>query len=94
MCSVPLLPPANPETRIHWLLHTLCKRNLTPATDCSKALRGLLVPLGDAGLFVQQVGSPGYTRGQRGPRGSIHARRNLHDKAFGYLERVRVTPVV
>jgi hypothetical protein len=94
MCGVPLLLPESPETLVHQLPHTLCKRNLAPATDCSKALRGLLVPLGDAGLFVQQVGSPGYTRGQRGPRGSIHARRNLHDKAFGYLERVRVTPVV
>ena len=94
MCGVPSLPSTDPEIHIHRLPHTLCKRNLTPATDCSKALRGLLVPLGDAGLFVQQVGSPGYTRGQRGPRGSIHARRNLHDKAFGYLERVRVTPVV
>ena len=34
----------------------------------------------------------GFTRqGQRGPRCSIHARRNLPDKAFGYLKRVRVT---
>ena len=94
MCGVPLSPPTDPEICIHRLPHTLCKRNLTPATDCSKALRGLLVPLEVVGLFVQQVGSPGSTRGQRGPRGSIHARRNLHDKAFGYLERVRVTPVV
>jgi hypothetical protein len=94
MCGVPLLPPGGPGTPTHRLPHTLCKRNLTPATDCSKAPRGLLVPLGVAGLFVQQVGSPGSWRGQRGPRGSIHARRNLHDKAFGYLERVRVTPVV
>ena len=40
------------------------------------------------------MGSPGYRRGQRGPRWSIHARRNLPDKAFGYLKRVRVTPGV
>jgi len=94
MCSVPLLPPTNPEIRIHWLLHTLCKSNLTPATDCSKAIRGLLVPLGDAGLFVQQVGSPGYTRGQRGPHKSIHTHHNLHNKTFDYLKKIRVTPVV
>lgn len=55
MCGVPLLPPESPGTLIHWLPHTLCKRNLTPATDCSKAPRGLLVPLGVAGLFVQQL---------------------------------------
>src|SRR5438876_7552426 len=29
------------------------------------------------------VASPGCRRGQRGPRCSIHARRNLPDKAFG-----------
>jgi hypothetical protein len=40
------------------------------------------------------VASPGCRRGQRGPRCSIHARRNLPDKAFGYLKRVRVTPGV
>ncbi len=38
--------------------------------------------------------SPGTKRGQQGARCSIHARRNLPDKAFGYLERVRVTPGV
>lgn len=94
MCSVPMTPPVYPEIHTHRLLHTLCKSNHVPTTDCSKAPRGLLVPLEVAGLFVQQVGSPGSKRGQWGPRGSIHARRNLHDKAFGYLERVRVTPVV
>ncbi len=40
------------------------------------------------------MGSPGTKRGQRGPHCSIHTRRNLPDKAFGYLKRVRVTPVV
>ena len=40
------------------------------------------------------MASPGCRRGQRGPRCSIHARRNLPDKAFGYLKRVRVTPGV
>ncbi len=40
------------------------------------------------------MASPGCRRGQRGPRWSIHARRNLPDKAFGYLKRVRVTPGV
>ena len=40
------------------------------------------------------MASPGCRRGQRGPRCSIHARRNLPDKAFGYLKRVRVTPCV
>jgi hypothetical protein len=40
------------------------------------------------------VASPGCRQGQRGPRCSIHARRNLPDKAFGYLKRVRVTPGV
>lgn len=94
MCGVPLTPPTYPEIRTHRLPHTLCKGNRFSTTDCSKAPRGLLVPLEVAGLFVQQVGSPGSKRGQWGPRGSIHARRNLHDKAFGYLERVRVTPVV
>ena len=94
MGGVTLTPPAGPETRTHRLPPTLCKQGHVPATDCSKAPRGLLVPLEVAGLFVQPVGSPGSRRGQRGPRGSIHARRNLHDKAFGYLERVRVTPVV
>src|SRR2546425_9084538 len=41
-----------------------------------------------------KVGSPGPRRGQRGGHWSIHARRNLPDKAFGYLKRVRVTPGV
>lgn len=40
------------------------------------------------------MASPGCRRGQWGPRCSIHARRNLPDKAFGYLKRVRVTPGV
>lgn len=31
------------------------------------------------------MASPGCRRGQRGPRCSIHARRNLPDKAFGSL---------
>lgn len=94
MCGVPLSPPTYPEIRTHRLPHTLCKQDRFSTANCSKAPRGLLVPLEVAGLFVQQVGSPGSKRGQWGPRGSIHARRNLHDKAFGYLERVRVTPVV
>ena len=37
------------------------------------------------------MGSPGSGRGRRGPRWSIRARRNLPDKAFGYLKTVRVT---
>lgn len=40
------------------------------------------------------MASPGCRRGQWGSRCSIHARRNLPDKAFGYLKRVRVTPGV
>ena len=66
MCGVPLLPPEDPEILVHRLPHTLCKRNLAPATDCSKALRGLLVPLGDAGLFVQLGGFTGLYAGTAG----------------------------
>ena len=40
------------------------------------------------------MASPSCRRGQWGSRCSIHARRNLPDKAFGYLKRVRVTPGV
>jgi hypothetical protein len=32
--------------------------------------------------------------GQLPPRWSVHARRYLYDKAFGYLKRVIVTPAV
>ena len=94
MGGVPSAPPEPPERLLHRLPPTLCTRSHTPATGCSKAPRGLLFPPGVPGLFGQDVGSPGSGWGQWGPRGSVHARRNLPDKAFGYLKRVRVTPGV
>jgi hypothetical protein len=48
-----LAPPTPPERRAQRLPHTLCERSHISATDCSKAPRGLLFPLGVAGLFVQ-----------------------------------------
>ena len=69
--------------------------NHITSTGCSKTPRGLLFPLEDRWTVrPPYVGSPGCRRGQWGSRCSIHARRNLPDKAFGYLKRVRVTPGV
>ena len=46
-------PPHPPERMVRRLPPTLCTRNHITATGCSKTPRGLLAPLGDAGLFVQ-----------------------------------------
>ena len=52
MAGVTLLPPASPEGRLRRLPATLCVRNHTAATGCSKAPQGLLSPMEVRGLFV------------------------------------------
>ena len=47
-----MLPPASPEGRLRRLPATLCIRNHTAATGCSKAPQGLLSPMEVRGLFV------------------------------------------
>jgi hypothetical protein len=51
--GVPLAPTSvSGEAEIKRLPPTLCTHNHISATDCSKAPRGLLFPLGVRGLFV------------------------------------------
>ncbi len=52
------------------------------------SLRGAL------GCAPVNPGSAGPGRGQRGPRYSVHASRQLSGKVLRYLKRVRVTPAV
>ena len=94
MGSVPLTPPYSLARVLRWLLPTLYIHNRTTTTGCSKGPRGLLYPLGDAGLCTSITGSPDFSQGQWGSRSSIHASRQLSDKVLRYLKRVIVTPAV
>jgi hypothetical protein len=52
MAGVTSAPPPAPESRLRRLPATLCIRNHTAATGCSKAPQGLLSPTEVCGLFV------------------------------------------
>ena len=52
MAGVTLLPPPPPGGWLRRLPATLCIRNRTATTGCSKALQGLLSPMEVRGLFV------------------------------------------
>jgi len=52
MAGVTLAPPVPPERHLRRLPATLCIRNHTAATGCSKAPQGLLSLMGVRGLFV------------------------------------------
>ena len=52
MAGVTTLPPLIPEDQLRWLPATLCIRNHTATTGCSKAPQGLLSPTEVRGLFV------------------------------------------
>src|ERR671939_896343 len=52
MAGVTSSPPPAPESRLLRLPATLCIRNHTAATGCSKAPQGLLSPTEVRGLFV------------------------------------------
>ena len=94
MGGVPLAPPRCLATPLRRLPPTLYIRHHTTTISCSKAPQGLLFPLGVAGLFTSTTVSPDSSRGQQGPRSSIHASRQLSDKVLRYLKRVIVTPAV
>ena len=51
--GVPLAPPSAPESRLHGLPATLCSPDRIPTAGCSKAPRGLLVPLGVPRLLTR-----------------------------------------
>ena len=61
---------------------------------CSKAPRGLFVPLRDARICTGLAISPSPSLRQSSSRAAIHAGRNLPDKGFRYLRTVRVTAAV
>ncbi len=88
------MPPPELAPGLRKLLPTLYIRNHTTTTSCSKGPRGLLYPLGVAGLCTSITGSPDFSQGQWGSRSSIHASRQLSDKVLRYLKRVIVTPAV
>src|ERR671914_55541 len=52
MAGVTTSPPSAPEGRLRRLPATLCIRNHTATTGCSKAPQGLLSPTEVRGLFV------------------------------------------
>src|SRR5919205_2858161 len=52
MAGVTSAPPPAPEDRLRRLPATLCIRNHTATTGCSKAPQGLLSPTEVRGLFV------------------------------------------
>ena len=52
MAGVTTAPPPTPEGWLRRLPATLCIRNHTAATGCSKAPQGLLSPTEVCGLFV------------------------------------------
>ena len=61
---------------------------------CSKAARGLSVPLRVAGVFTGTTISPSSRLRQCPSRYTIRAGRNLPDKEFRYLRTVIVTAAV
>ncbi len=65
-----------------------------PISGCSKAPRGLSVPLRVTGVFTSFTISPGPPLRQYPDRYAIHAGRNLPDKEFRYLRTVIVTAAV
>ena len=62
--------------------------------NCSKALRGLSVPLQVSGIFTATTFSPSILPRQFPDRYAIRAGRNLPDKEFRYLRTVIVTAAV
>src|ERR687898_42482 len=66
MAGVTSAPPPAPESRFRWLPATLCIRNHTAATGCSKAPQGLLSPTEVCGLFVHIMWLHRAAGGDRG----------------------------
>ena len=66
----------------------------SPVPSCSKAPRGLFVPLRVASICTRLAISPSPSLRQCSDRYAIHAGRNLPDKGFRYLRTVRVTAAV
>ena len=89
-----MAPPRSLATPLRRLPPTLYTHHHTPTAGCSKGPRGLLYPLGVAGLCTSMAGSPDAGLGQWGSRSSIHASRQLSGKVLRYLKRVIVTPAV
>ena len=89
-------PAAPPELApgLHSLPPILHRLTQDPMPSCSKAARGLSVPLRVRGIFTPIAISPGPSGRQRGSRYAIRAGRNLPDKEFRYLRTVIVTAAV
>src|SRR5439155_1647484 len=66
MAGVTTAPPPAPEGRLRRLPATLCIRNHTAATGCSKAPQGLLSPTEVCGLFVHIMWLHRAAGGDRG----------------------------
>ena len=66
----------------------------TPATGCSKALRGLRFQVEGTGLCASAISFTGFYAGTVEVSLGLHASRQLSGKVLRYLKRVIVTPAV
>jgi hypothetical protein len=96
-CEKSGISPTAPEGLTPFLLSLPPILHIThprPMPGCSKAPRGLFVPLRDTRICTGPAISPCPWLRQFSGRSAIHAGRNLPDKGLRYLRTVRVTAAV